>query len=69
LKGKAVNVTDDPADVQIDIEVDVTETLGTRIGFTMIIIPLLVAGLPVTQIAFEVSTTLTTSPLVRVVLL
>ena len=43
-------------------------TLGVTNGFTVMVTVLLVAGLPVAQgVAFEVKTTVTTSPLFNVV--
>ena len=51
------------------VEVDVIVTLGIKTGFTVIVVTVLVAGLPVTQFAFEVNTTVTMSPFANVVLL
>ena len=51
-------------------EVPLIDTEGVTTGFTVIVILLLVAGLPVAQgDAFEVSTTKTKSPFASVVLL
>jgi hypothetical protein len=55
LIGDAVNVTEVPA--QTGFADGATETLTGRFGFTVIETVLLVAGLPVAQVAFEVSTT------------
>ena len=45
-----------------------TLTLTGKLGFTVIVIPGLVAGFPVAQgAALDVNTTVTTCPLVRVV--
>ena len=66
LVGVAVNVTFAPA--QIVVALAETLTLTGKFGFTVIVIPVLVAGLPVAQgVAFDVSTTVTTSPFTSVV--
>ena len=67
LVGVAVKVTLVPA--QIVVALAATVTLTGKLGFTFIVIPALVNGLPVAHVAFEVRTTVTTSPLVSVVLL
>ena len=66
LVGVAVNVTLVPA--QIVVADAATDTLAGRSGFTVIVIPADVAGDPVKHgLAFEVSCTVTTSLLARVV--
>ena len=40
-------------------------TITGKFGFTVVTIALLVAGLPVAQVAFEVITTVTDCPVVR----
>jgi hypothetical protein len=60
-----VNVTDDPA--QTVVLAVVIDTEGVTLGFTVIVIALLVAGLPVTPGRFEVITQVTTCPLVSAV--
>ena len=62
--GVAVNVTDVPA--QTGFAEGETETLTGRIGFTVIVIVFDVAGLPVTQLAFEVRIQMTVFPFVKV---
>jgi hypothetical protein len=64
LVGVAVNVTEVPA--QMVVADAPILTLAGKLGFTVIVTGLLVAGLPVVQVAFEVITTVTTSLLVRV---
>ena len=65
MTGVAVNVTEVPE--QIFVALAATLTLTGKIGFTVIAIPLLVAGFPVAHgVAFEVSTTETISLLARV---
>ena len=59
LVGVAVNVTLVPE--QIVVAVAEILTLAGRFGFTTIVIALDVAGLPVTQVALEVKTQVTTS--------
>ena len=63
--GVAVKVTLVPA--QIVVAFAPILTLAGKLGFTVIVIPELVAGLPVAQVAFEVITTVTTWPFVNVV--
>ena len=57
--GVAVNVTEVPA--QTGLAETAIETLTGSNGFTVMVIGLEVAGLPVGQVAFEVSTQVTTS--------
>ena len=64
MVGVAVNVTLVPE--QIVVAEAPILTLAGKLGFTVIVTALLVAGLPVAQVAFEVITTVTTSLLVRV---
>ena len=66
--GVAVKVTVAPVKEHTDVDEEDIETEGTTTAFTVIVIALLVAGLPVAQgVAFEVITTVTTWPFVRVV--
>jgi hypothetical protein len=58
--GVAVKVTELPRQNGFD-EADI-ETLTARLGFTVIVTVLLVAGFPVGQTALEVSTQVTISP-------
>ena len=62
LVGVAVNVTDVPAQI-VDEGLAAMLTLAGRFGFTVIVIVLEVAGLPVAQVALDVSWQVTTSPL------
>jgi hypothetical protein len=41
-----------------------TLTLTGKLGFTVMVMPVLVAGLPVAQVALDVKITVTTCPLV-----
>ena len=63
----AVNVTDEPAQVGLVPVVSAIDTAGTRTGFTVIVMPLLVAVVGLAQVAFEVKTQVTTCPLVKAV--
>ena len=66
MVGLAVKVTELPG--QIVVALAPILTLAGKLGFTVIVMALLVAGLPVEQgVAFEVITAVTTWPLVRVV--
>ena len=66
MVGVAVKATDVPA--QIDPEgTAAILTLAGRLGFTVIVIPVDVTGLPVAQDRVEVITTVITFPLDRVV--
>jgi hypothetical protein len=52
----------------MDVEVAVIFTEGIRTAFTVMVMPALVAGLPVAQgVALDVKITVTTCPLVSVV--
>ena len=57
--GVAVKVTDPP--IQNGFDVGDMETLTERLGFTVIVIWLLIAGLPVVQVSEEVSVQVMTS--------
>ena len=59
LVGVAVKVTEVPA--QTGLAEAETETLTGRLGFTVMVTVFDVAGLPVGQVAFEVSTQVTAS--------
>ena len=61
----AVKVTDVPT--QIVVAVAATLTLTGKFGLTVIVVPALVAGLVVGQVALEVKTTVTICPFVSVV--
>ena len=63
MAGVAVNVTDAPE--QIGLDEAAIDTLTGRFGLTVIVTSLDVAGLPVGQVAFEVITQVTLSPLAR----
>ena len=64
--GVAVNVTDVPGQIVVDVAEMLT--LTGRFGFTVMVIVLDVAGLPVAQVALEVITQVTAFPLASVVL-
>ena len=66
MVGVAVNVTLVPAQIVV-AGLAAMLTLTGKFGFTVIVIALDVAGLPVAQVALEVSTQVTTSPLFKVV--
>ena len=68
LVGVAVNVTLVPSQIVFPGLAEIL-TLTGRFGFTVIVIALLVAGLPVAQVAFDVSCTVITSPFTNVELL
>ena len=68
MVGVAVNVTDVPEHIVLP-GFAVILTKGVRTGFTVMVMPLLVAGLPVAHgVALEVSVTFTTSLLLKAVL-
>ena len=67
MVGVAVNVTVPPAQIVFPGASETILTLAGKLGFTVTGIELLVAGLPVAQVAFEVIITVTGWPLVRVV--
>lgn len=62
--GTAVNVTDVPAQIEVDVELIFTDA-GPG-GTTIIVIELDVTGEPVAQLKLEVKITVTTSPLTKV---
>ena len=66
LVGVAVNVTLVPKQI-VPVGLDTIETLTGKFGFTVIVTVLDVAGLPVAQVALDVNTHVTTSPLFNVV--
>ena len=67
MVGVAVNVTEVPEQI-IFPGLAAMLTEGVRTGFTVIVMTLLVAGLPVAQgVAFEVRITFTKSPFASVV--
>ena len=66
LVGVAVKVTEVPAQMVPDGTAAIL-TLAVNIGFTVIVIPLEVAGLPVAHVALEVISTVITSLLANVV--
>ena len=59
MVGVAVKVTDVPA--QTGLAEAATDTLTGRLGFTVMVTVLEIAGLPVGQVAFEVKTQVTRS--------
>jgi hypothetical protein len=59
LVGVAVNVTLVPEHIVLPAALEAILTLAGKLGFTVIGIELLVAGLPVAQVAFEIITTVT----------
>jgi hypothetical protein len=63
----AVNVTDAPAHIGFDPAVMAIAIDGTNTGFTVMVIPALVAVVGLAQVALEVSIHVTTCPLVKVV--
>ena len=67
MVGVAVNVTLVPAQIAPEGLAEIV-TLTGRFGFTVIVIPADVAGLPVTQVALDVNTQVMISPLTNVVL-
>ena len=66
MVGVAVKVTEVPAQMVPDGTAAIL-TLAVNIGFTVIVIPLEVAGLPVAHVALEVISTVITSLLANVV--
>ena len=65
--GTAVKVADAPTHIGLVPVVNAIATEGARIGFTVIVMPLLVAVVGLAQVALEVSTQVTTWPLVKLV--
>ena len=65
LVGVGVNVTEVPEQIEPDGTAAIV-TEAARLGFTVIVIALLVAGLPVTHNAFDVSMQVTIWPFVKV---
>jgi len=65
LTGVAVNVTAVPVQTAPDGDAAIL-TAGVRLAFTVIVRGALLAVGEVVQLAFELSTTVTTSPLARV---
>ena len=61
MVGVAVKVTDVPE--QTGLAEAATDTLTGRFGLTVMVTELDVAGLPVAQVALEVNTQVTASPL------
>lgn len=66
MVGVAVNVTLVPEQIVV-AEAEML-TLAGRLGFTVMVTVFEVAGLPVAQVAFEVSTHVMVLPFVRVLL-
>ncbi len=66
MVGVAVKVTEVPAQIAPE-GTAATLTLAVNIGFTVIVMPLEVAGLPVAQVSFEVISTVIASLLAKVV--
>ena len=67
MVGVAVKVADAPAHSGFVPEVSAMETAGVKTGFTVIVIPLDVPVAGLAQVAFEVITQVTISPLFNVV--
>ena len=65
MVGVAVNVT--PVPVQIVVALAAMLTLTGKFGFTVIVMLLDVAGLPLVQVALDVNTQVTVLPLFKVV--
>ena len=59
MVGVAVKVTEDPAQVGLVPDVIAIDTEGTTTGFTVIVIPVLVAVVGLAQVAFDVRTQVT----------
>jgi hypothetical protein len=59
LVGVAVKVTADPAQVGLVPAVNAIETAGISTGFTVMVIPALVAVVGLAQVALDVSTQVT----------
>ena len=57
MVGEAVKVTLVPAQIVLSASFETMLTLTGKLGFTVVTIALLVAGLPVSQRAFEVNRT------------
>ena len=57
MVGEAVNIKLVPAQIVLSASFEAMLTLTGKLGFTVVTIALLVAGLPVAQSAFEVITT------------
>ena len=64
MAGVAVNVTLEPAQM-VEDGLAAMLTLTGKLGFTVMLMLLDVAGFPVAQVALDVSTQVTTSPLFR----
>ena len=64
--GVAVNITDVPEQIAPAGFADIL-TLAVTLGSTVMVIPVDVAGDPLTHVALEVMVTVMTSPLARVV--
>jgi hypothetical protein len=62
-----VNVTLVPAQIVLSASDEAMLTLGVTFGFTIVVIPTLVAEVGTAHVAFEVSTQVTSSPFVKVV--
>jgi hypothetical protein len=60
LVGVAVKVAEEPAHIGLVPDVSAIETEGTSTGFTVIVIPELVAVVGLAQVAFDVSIQVTT---------
>jgi hypothetical protein len=67
LVGVAVKVAEEPAHIGLVPEVSAIATEGTSTGFTVMVMPALVAVVGLAQVALEVSIQVTTWPLVNVV--
>jgi hypothetical protein len=65
LVGVAVNVTADPAQVGFVPAVNAMLTEGTNTGFTVMVMPALVAVVGLAQVALDVRMHVTTWPVVK----
>jgi hypothetical protein len=65
LVGVAVNVTADPAQVGLVPAVNAMLTEGTNTGFTVMVMPMLVAVVGLAQGELDVRTQVTTWPVVK----
>ena len=62
MVGVAVNVTDEPAQVGFDPEVSAIDTAGTSTGFTVVVMPVLVAVVMLAHVASDVRIQVTICP-------
>ena len=65
MVGVAVKITLVPAQIILSASLDAILTLAGRLALTVVVMPEDVAGEPVTQLALDVSTTVTILPFAR----